>query len=59
MDEVITFVFVDQHGTEVSEEYDSAEEAHRQHAQEEWDPRVGPLRLVRKTYVFTGTYEDV
>lgn len=58
MDEMITYVYVDKGGTEMSEEYESPEVARAEHAKQEWEPKIGPLRLVRKTYVFTG-YEEI
>lgn len=59
MDEVITYVFIDEHGTEMTEEYETPEVARRIHAEESWEPAIGPIRLVRKTYLFTGAYEPI
>jgi hypothetical protein len=59
VDELIVYVLLDQDGTEVSEEFDTPGEARAFRDEAEWEPRVRPLRVARKTYVCTGDYEEV
>ncbi len=60
MDEIDTYVLLDADGTEVSEECDTAERARELLGEQEWEPdTINHLKVVKKTYVFSGEYEDV